>query len=148
MSLDHIIPVLQLAIGPVIVISGVGLVLLSMTNRFGRVIDRARSLAESIRSGSCNETHRIQSQLLILTRRARLLRLAIALTSISLLLAAFLVIALFLIVLLDLEAASLIIVIFSSCMATLIVGLLFFIADVNVSLSALKLEIDVEKQCA
>jgi len=145
MPLDHIIPVLQLAIGPVIMISGAGLVLLSITNRFGRVIDRARSLAESLRSGSITETHRIQSQLLILTRRARLLRLAIALTSISLLLAAFLVIALFLIVLMDLKAASLIIVIFSSCMATLIVSLFFFIADVNVSLSALKLEIDVEK---
>jgi len=145
MSLDHIVPVLQLAIGPVIVISGAGLVLLSMTNRFGRIIDRARSLGESIRSGSLSETHLIYSQLLILTRRARLLRLAIALTSTSLLLAAFLVIALFLIVLLDFEAASLIIVIFSSCMATLIVGLLFFIADINVSLAALKLEIDVEK---
>ena len=50
MSLEQIIPILQLAIGPVIVISGVGLVLLSMTNRFGRVIDRSRSLTKIIRS--------------------------------------------------------------------------------------------------
>jgi hypothetical protein len=34
------IPVLQVAIGPVILISGVGLLLLTLTNRYGRTIDR------------------------------------------------------------------------------------------------------------
>jgi hypothetical protein len=144
MYLDQIVPILQLAIGPVIVISGAGLVLLSMTNRFGRVIDRSRSLAESKLSTSINKPHSIEDQLLILMRRARLLRSAIALASVSLLLAAFLVIALFLIELANLEATSLIIVIFICCMGSLIVSLLFFIADVNVSLSALKLEIGME----
>jgi len=144
MSLDHFVSVLQLSIGPVIVISGAGLVLLSMTNRFARVIDRSRSLAESLRRGSSNDANRIQSQLKILARRGRLLRLAITFASISLLLAAALVIALFLVVLLDLEAALLIVVTFISCMSSLIVGLIYFIVDVNASLSALKLEIGVE----
>ncbi|WP_345111750.1 DUF2721 domain-containing protein [Candidatus Villigracilis vicinus] len=43
-SIQELIPVLQTAIGPVILISGVGLLLLSMTNRLSRVIDRARNL--------------------------------------------------------------------------------------------------------
>jgi len=94
MSLEQIIPILQLAIGPVIVISGVGLVLLSMTNRLGRVIDRSRSLAESIRHVTNGEVQGIKRQLRILMRRARLLRTAIAFASVSVLLAAFLVIAL------------------------------------------------------
>jgi hypothetical protein len=144
MFLDQIVPILQLSIGPVIVISDAGLILLSMTNRFGRVIDRSRSLAESKQSVSTNKTHSIEDQLMIMMRRARLLRSAIALASVSLLLAAFLVISLFLIELLNLEAVSLIVVIFICCMGSLIVSLLFFIADVNVSLSALKLEIGVE----
>jgi hypothetical protein len=143
MSLDQFVPVLQLSIGPVIMISGTGLVLLSMTNRIARVIDRARKLAESLRSGSRDESHRLQGQLIILTRRGRMLRLAIAFTSTSLLLAALLVIAQFLVVLLDLEAAILIVTIFVSCMVCLIVGLVYFIADVNASLSALKLDIGV-----
>lgn len=146
MTIDQIVPILQLAIGPVIVISGAGLVLLSMTNRFGRVIDRARILAESMHSGSDGDSHHIQSQLLILTRRARMLRLAIAFTSVSLLLAGFLVIVLFVLALMDLKTAYVIIVIFILCMGSLIAGLVVFIADVNVSLSALKLEIDVEKR--
>jgi Cu/Ag efflux pump CusA len=144
MSLDQFIPVLQLSIGPVIMISGTGLVLLSMTNRIARVIDRARRLAETLRSGPSSESHRIQGQLVILDRRGRMLRLAIAYTSTSLLLAAFLVIALFLVVLLDLEAALLIVAIFISSMVFLIIGLVYFTADVNASLAALKLEIGVE----
>ena len=47
--LQEIIPVLQVAIGPVILISGVGLLLLTMTNRLGRAIDRSRSLAGELR---------------------------------------------------------------------------------------------------
>ncbi len=144
MYLDHIVTTLQLAIGPVIVISGAGLVLLSITNRFGRVIDRSRSLAESTHSISTDKTHSIKNQLMILMRRARLLRMAIAFASLSILLAAFLVISLFLIELANLEVTSLIIVIFICCMGSLIVSLLFFIADVNVSLSALKLEMGGE----
>jgi hypothetical protein len=34
--LNEIVPVLQVAIGPVILISGVGLLLLTMTNRLSR----------------------------------------------------------------------------------------------------------------
>jgi len=45
-SLHELIPVLQVAIGPVILISGIGLLLLGMTNRYGRTIDRARELAQ------------------------------------------------------------------------------------------------------
>ena len=144
MTLDQIVPVLQLSIGPVILISGAGLVLLSMTNRYGRVIDRSRSLAESLRSVSNGETERFRSQILILIRRARLLRMAIAFTSTSLLLAAVLIIALFLVALLNLHAVSLIIILFTACMISLILGLIVFLIDVNVSLSALKLEVDVK----
>ena len=41
-TLEQIIPELRDAIGPVILISGVGRLLLTMTNRLGRAIDRAR----------------------------------------------------------------------------------------------------------
>lgn len=144
MYLDQIVPMLQLAIGPVIVISGAGLVLLSMTNRFGRVIDRSRCLAESKQGLSDRKRDNIDNQLVIMMRRARLLRAAIAFASLSLLLAAFLVISLFLIEIANVEAALFIILVFICCMGSLIIGLLLFIADVNVSLSALKVEIGGE----
>lgn len=144
MHLEQIVPILQLAIGPVIVISGVGLLLLSMTNRFGRVIDRSRLLAESKQKIPQNATPHIEEQLLIMTRRARLLRAAIAYVSISLLLDSLLIITLFLVELIGFNGTLLIITIFICCMLSLIVGLLYFIADINVSLAALKIETNTE----
>jgi len=142
MQLEQIIPILQLSIGPVIVISGVGLLLLSMTNRFGRVIDRSRMLADSIETNEQgNVLHHFNEQLVVMMRRARLLRAAIAYVSVSLLLDALLIITLFLTALLQFEGAAIIIVIvFIGCMISLIIGLFYFIADINLSLSALKLE--------
>jgi len=96
MSLTDLIPTLQLAVGPVILVSGIGLILLSMTNRFGRIIDRSRILTEDLRRAPRAAHKRILAQLGILADRARTLRGAIALSTISVLLAAILVISLFL----------------------------------------------------
>ena len=141
MPLTDLVPILQIAIGPVILISGVGLLLLSMTNRLGRVIDRSRLLAESFRKAGPGDQSRLSSQLKILSRRARLVRLAIILATLSMLLAAVLVIALFLAALFRLEIGGVVIVLFVGCMGSLIGSLVVFILDINLSLSALKLEV-------
>lgn len=135
MTLQDLIPILQVSIGPVILISGVGLLLLSMTNRLGRVIDRARVLSREYRDVGA-------AQLPILMRRARLLRAAIALASLSVLLAAVLIIVLFVAASIKLNLALVIAGLFVGCMITLIVSMGLFIADVNLTLSALKLEVD------
>ena len=93
MKLTEIIPVLQVAIGPVILISGVGLLLLTMTNRLGRAIDRARQLAREVTSPDANRTQ-VAEQVVTIYRRARVLRLTIALAALSVLLTAFLIIVL------------------------------------------------------
>jgi hypothetical protein len=145
MLLEDLIPVLQIAIGPVILISGVGLLLLTMTNRFGRIIDRSRQLAHEFRSEPDAPAHRqnITAQLQVLTRRARIVRIAIAFSGLSVLLAALLIIFLFLISILDLEIAWPISILFSGCMVSLILSLIYFMVDINISLTALKLEVSV-----
>ncbi len=140
MSLDDLIPTLQLAIGPVILVSGVGLILLSMTNRFGRIIDRSRFLARDLHVSTESDRARILAQLRILSKRARVLRAAIALSAVSVLLAAFLIISLFLGALLQLGIVVVIVTLFIFCMLSLIASLLLFISDINLSLRALWLE--------
>ena len=137
MSLSDLIPTLQLAIGPVILISGVGLLLLSMTNRFGRVIDRSRSLAQVLRGAADADRDRLLAQLQVLSTRAKLVRAAIALAAFSALLAALLIISLFLGALLQLGIAAVIVILFILCMLSLIVSLLLFLSDINLSLKAL-----------
>jgi hypothetical protein len=144
MSLADLIPTLQLAIGPVILISGVGLLLLSMTNRFGRVIDRARSLTRELQGAAEADRDRLLGQLEILVARAKLVRAAITLAAFSVLLAALLIISLFLGALLQLGIAAVIVVLFILCMLSLIFSLLFFISDLNLSLKALWLELPPE----
>ena len=140
-TVNEFIPVLQISISPVILISGVGLLLLSMTNRLGRVIDRSRFLWRELREVPDEYREAIHAQLKILSRRAELIRRAIILASISVLLAAILIIVLFIAVLLNLEAALIIIVLFIGCMLTLIISLITFIKDVNQTLIAFKVEI-------
>lgn len=144
MSLTDLIPTLQLAVGPVILISGVGLILLSMTNRFGRVIDRSRILTEDLRRAPPQARPRVMAQLRILARRARVIRIEIALATLSVLLAAMLIISLFLGALLQLGMATLIVVLFVLCMLCLIASLVLFMSDIGLSLKALWLELPPE----
>ena len=140
MPLAELIPTLQLAIGPVILISGVGLLLLSMTNRFGRIIDRSRVLARELHAADQDQRTRMLAQLTILLKRARIVRAGLALGAMSALLAALLIINLFLGALLQLSIAAEIVVLFALCLICLIASLLLFISDINVSLRALWLE--------
>ena len=66
MTLAELVPVLQVAIGPVILVSGVGLLLLTMTNRLGRILDRTRLLVRERRAAGGDEGRLISAQLEIL----------------------------------------------------------------------------------
>lgn len=139
-----VIPTLQLAIGPVILISGVGLILLSMTNRFGRLIDRSRLLAAELREASAGDRARPLAELRILATRARRLRAGITCGILTALLVAQLTLTLFAGALLKLDVATGVVAIFAACMLSLIACLLLFISDINLSLHALWLEIPPE----
>ena len=140
-SVSELIPVLQIAIGPVVLISGIGLLILSMTNRLGRVIDRGRSLAREMPELSAQLHKQVKLQLVILFQRARLLRSAITFATLSVLLAATLIIILFVTAVFQIENAWLILILFISSMGSLIVSLIVFLLDVNQSLIAFKLDI-------
>jgi Protein of unknown function (DUF2721) len=139
---QNLVPILQAAISPVILISGAGLLLLSMTNRLGRVIDRSRELARSHRLADTLERERQSRQLRVLTQRARTVRLAITFCALSALLAATLMIAIFLMAILQQRILILCAWLFISCLVCLIASLFFFLHDIHLSLAALKLELE------
>lgn len=141
-SLEQIIPQLRDAIGPVILISGVGLLLLTMTNRLGRCIDRARQLQNELFKLAGAELAATQAQVDIIYRRAKIIRLAIVLAVLSALLAAFLVMTLFLAAWLGWRLAWPAGVIFTACLGALCASLIAFLGDINLSLRALKLELE------
>jgi ABC-type multidrug transport system fused ATPase/permease subunit len=139
--LSELVPILQVAVGPVILISGIGLLLLTMTNRFGRIIDRSRILANQRRSSDEAERRRAEAQIAILWRRATLVRRAIALASVSVLGAALLVIVLFVAALARVDAGWLVVALFIGSLTALIGSLVAFLQEINQSLLALKLDL-------
>jgi Protein of unknown function (DUF2721) len=144
MSLTDLITTLTLSIGPVILISGVGLILLSMTNRLGRVIDRSRLLSCELLDASDADRKRILAGLRILSRRANIARAGIALAILSVLLTSLLIISLFLGALLQMDIAAFVVTLFILCMLSLVSSLSLFLFDINLSLKALWLEIPPE----
>ena len=121
-------------------VSGVGLLLLSMTNRLGRIVDRSRALSRERQEAAGPEEESIAAQLAILGQRAELVRRAIALAAFSVLFAALLVISLFLIALFGADLPWLVAGLFILSMLCLIASLILFIRDINKSLKATALE--------
>jgi hypothetical protein len=62
-SVSDLIPILQVSIGPVILISGVGLLLLTLTNRLGRIVDRSRILFLEMQKEESPDRKLIPSQI-------------------------------------------------------------------------------------
>jgi hypothetical protein len=140
-SFHEIVPLLQVAIGPVILISGIGLLLLTMTNRLGRAIDRARLLKAELSKRGDAEREQVLAQVAILYRRARVVRLSITLAALSALLASVLIITLFVTALFQWEAGLPASLIFIACLGALFASLVAFIYDINLALHALRLEL-------
>lgn len=143
MNISELAPILQVALSPVVLISGIGLLLLSMTNRLGRVVDRSRVL--SLDSDSRAEgdpkliSHRIQID--ILFQRARLLTRGIAFAVVSILCAALLIICLFLAAWIGSLAAYLAQGLLILSLVTLVTSQIFLLRDITLTLRALHLEI-------
>jgi len=88
---------------------------------------------------------RVGEQVVIIYRRARVLRLTIALASLSVLLTAVLIIALFIAALLHRDSVLMISLIFITCLLSLIGSLITFLYDIHLSLVALRLELQQAK---
>ena len=141
-SLTQLVPILQLAVGPVILISGVGLLLLTLTNRFGRMLDRSRTIIREITEGNHapSVVANLNDQVQILHRRARILRLSITFAAVTVLCVGVLILGLFVAALVQIELAAALVAIFCVGILGLIGSMLAFLMDMNLSLRAAQLD--------
>jgi hypothetical protein len=141
-SIPQLVRILSASIAPVIVISGVGLLLLSMTNRYSRVIDRARELIKDFEESSAEARRAsLLEQVRITYRRGRILRTSIIISSVSILFVAVTVLALFAGQVAHATVDYVSVPCFGLALVALVGSLYFFIQDVRISLQALELEI-------
>lgn len=144
MELAHasLLPVIQAAITPVILISGTGMLMLTLTNRMGRAVDRTRALAGQLRERRGLDNRHLESQLDVLYKRTRLIRWAVVYAVTSMLLECLLILTIFAGSLAGLDAGTAMLALFVCSIGLLIAALVCFLRDIHLSLVALDREVE------
>jgi hypothetical protein len=135
---SDIAQLVQLAVAPVFLLSGVGVTLGVLTNRLARIVDRAR-VAERELAGAGADGGRMERHLRVLRLRARYINFAIAAATVAAVLVSLCVIMLFSHALTGLNLTTAIAVVFIASMLALTAGLVAFLVEVRISTATLRI---------
>ena len=143
MNTFSVVQIMTASIAPVIVISGVGLLLLSISNRYGRAIDRVRLLAREMVESDPESSRRrhLTEQLRLTNDRAHILKRSMLYASVCIFFVSLTILSLFAEHLVGLQRDFLALPCFAGCLVCLVVSIYFSIRDITVSLAALELEV-------
>ena len=140
MDIESFSRLLLLSISPVTVISGIGLLLLSVTNRLGRVIDRVRALASALDEGRVYPARDLD-QLIILFRRAKLLRASIVFIVAGIFACCLMIVFLFVLVFAGARMQAAVLFTFGLSVLFVFGAMICFVWDICSSLIALEIEV-------
>lgn len=129
--------VIQLAVAPVFLLTGVGAILAVLINRLARVVDRFRTLERRLPDTEDDCLAPTKTEMLILTRRARLIHWAISLCTICALFVCVVIAALFIGSMIGVDLSATIALLFVAAMLTLIAGLLSFLREITLATSSI-----------
>ncbi len=132
---------LQNGISPIVLISGVGLILLSLTNRLGRTIDRSRAIVSELEKGETKRRTLKIEELKILVKRSRILRGSIASIAFSILCSSLIIPVLVINALFQIELTLLGILLFLLSVMGIILSAILLFLDVTLTLKALDHEV-------
>jgi hypothetical protein len=139
-SLRHITSlaqVIQLAVAPVFLLTGVGAILNVLANRIARIIDRARPMEERLASVDEDTARDLHQRLKVLSRRATFINRAIGLCVLSGLLVSLVVAALFVSSSWRLDLAFPISIAFVIALFSLAISLVYFLREVFIATASL-----------
>jgi hypothetical protein len=130
---------IQLALAPVFLLSGIGVMLGVLTNRLARTVDRARKVEESLREATAPDIPEALAQLLVASRRARFINVSITLCTIAALLVAMVVALLFSSTFVPINLAAYVAALFVAAMVALVGALLSFLVEIRIATAALRI---------
>ena len=136
-SIAAVAHVIQLAVAPVFLLTGIGGMLAVMTNRLGRVVDRARRL-ETQTIARPEQELTFQEELHRLSRRARLISISISLCTLTALLVSAVIAILFLGAFLRFDVSTIVALLFVAAMLSFIVALIGFLQEVFLAIKGLR----------
>ena len=130
---------IQLALAPVFLLSGIGVLLGVLTNRLARIVDRARKVEEGLLQAGGASSEESRRQLRVAARRARLINLSITLSTVAALLVALVVALIFASTFAPINLATSVAILFVLAMVALVGGLMSFLFEVRVATEALRI---------
>lgn len=133
-NIDTVASVIDIAVAPVFLLAGISGLLVVLTNRLGRTIDRSRSLQAALAALKSPEHKRtIQREMSNLMRRMHLVHFAIGTSVLSALLVCLVVVTLFLGSLWQLNVSVIVAILFIVCMIILSLAFCSFLLEVVVA---------------
>lgn len=135
---SDIATVIQLAVAPVFLLTGIAGTLNVLSIRMSRIIDRGRVLNDRHCADGTPEFAEVDNEQRLLARRSRLINRAIALCTLSSLLVCMVIVMLFLDAMFSLRQEKFIASLFIGALLSLISALLLFLREVGLSLSAFR----------
>jgi hypothetical protein len=135
--------VIQLALAPVFLLTGIAGLLNVMTGRLARIVDRGRHLWDALGDDTAKPPHKSASYLRTLERRRRLASMAIVSCTFAALLVCMVIVVLFAETLLELPLKWLEGILFTGSTLALVVGLTYFLREVHLANLSVRLEIEV-----
>ena len=131
--------VIQLAIAPVFLLTGIASLLVVLTNRLGRIIDRARMLEAHHVSATGEYRTLLSDDLTMLSRRARLVNWAISLFTLAALLVCVMIAVLFVSAFFTPNVSRIVAALFVLAMIGLIAGLVSFLREIQLATASLRI---------
>lgn len=132
---------LQSCLSPIILISGVGLILLTLNHRIGRTIDKSRSIVAELERERAVDKAKKKIELRILFKRSRILKNSISSLSFSILASSLIIPVLLIMNLFDIDLHLLGILFFLLSITGILVSAVFLFIDVTLTLKALEFEV-------
>jgi len=129
-SITSVSHVIQLAVAPVFLLTGVGAILAVLINRLGRIVDRYRFLENGKLKAAEDAAVMANIEMAILSRRARLIHWAISLCTVGALFICIVIATLFIGSMMHVGVSQAIALMFVAAMLALIAGLLSFLREI------------------
>ncbi|MCX7143097.1 MAG: DUF2721 domain-containing protein [Proteobacteria bacterium] len=139
-SITSVSHVIQLAIAPVFLLTGVGSLLAVLINRLGRIVDRYRSLEKGKPGAVGDAATEADVEMAILSRRARLIHWAISLCTVGALFICIVIAMLFIGSMVQVGVSRIIALMFVAAMLALIAGLLLFLREIALATGSIHVE--------
>jgi hypothetical protein len=136
--------IIQATLTPVALISGVGLLLLSMVNRYNHALDRVRELLRERDLRSEDERRRTTASIAIIYARCRMIRRAILFVAMSIVGSGAIVLVTALEALFGFRAYPLKALLLVASVGLVVMAAILFVIEITYSLHALELELEDE----